>query len=124
MQFVDIAVAFGYGLLCLSLIVAISPVVPRETAVQEAAQTRLDVALSSYVERVGVPFLNSSQPSSICESAEQQSNSSFVVSVLINGDDSCGGAVVAVPVASLATVSLALSFPGRTVLIRTWLLRS
>ena len=77
-QFVDIAVAFGFGLLCLALIISISPVVSREAAVQEAAQAKADIALSSYVQHVGLPFLNSSTPASICNSTEQDSNSTLV----------------------------------------------
>ena len=119
-QFVDIAVAFGFGLLCLALIISISPVVSREAAVQEAAQAKADIALSSYVQHVGLPFLNSSTPASICNSTEQDSNSTLVVTVLVDGVDSCGGST---PTGSLASASLALSFPNRTILARTSLVR-
>ena len=66
MQFIDIAVASGYAAVCLSLIVLMNPVAPREAAVEAAAQSTLDSAISAYVHRVGLPFLTTSSEAAIC----------------------------------------------------------
>jgi hypothetical protein len=117
-QFVDIAVAFGYAALCLSLVVLISPVVPREVAVENAAQVRLHSALSAYVGRVGLPFLNGSQLPEICRSTMQQSNSTFVFSVIVNGEESCGAETgVGASQDFLTSASMTLAFPERAVVI-------
>ena len=120
MRFVDIAVASGYAAVCLSLIVVISPVVPREAAVEAAAQTRLDTAISSYIQRAGLPFLTIASSASICESAINASNSSLVLDVFIEGVG-CGS--VTVPPSPLSSTSLDLLLPGRSVVIEAWLAR-
>jgi len=120
MQFIDIAVASGYAALCLSLIVVISPVAPREAAVEAAAQTRLDSAISAYVEHVGLPFLTTSSEGAVCDSASEASNATLVLDVVLQGVG-CGS--VAEPASALASTSLGLDLPGRTVVIEAWLAR-
>jgi hypothetical protein len=120
MKFLDIAVASGYAAICLSLIVVINPVAPREAAVEAAAQTRLDSAVSAYLSSVGLPFLTTSSDSAICNSAAEASNSTFVFDVHLQGDG-CGS--LAVPSAPLASSTLTLNLPGREVVIEAWLAR-
>ena len=120
MRFVDIAVASGYAAICLSLIVVISPVAPREAAVEAAAQTRLDSAIFAYVEHVGLSYLTTSSQAAICESASEASNATLVLEVLIQGAG-CGSA--SRPSSALASTSLELQLPGRTVVIEAWLAR-
>lgn len=120
MRFLDIAVASGYAAICLTLIVAINPVAPREAAVEAAAQTRLDSAISSYLTDVGLPFLTNSSDAAVCNSASEASNSTLVYDVFVEGD---GCSSVATPSAPLAHSSLILSLPGREVVIEVWLAR-
>lgn len=118
MQFIDIAVASGYAAVCLALIVTMNPVIPRETAVEAGAQTRLDSSILAYIEGVGLPFLATATPPEVCASAAQATNSTVAFDVVV------GGAPCASPPGSpLASDSLTLHLPGRTVLVEAWLER-
>jgi hypothetical protein len=120
MRLLDIAVASGYAALCLSLIVVINPVAPREAAVEAASQGRLDSAISAFVGDVGLPFLTTASLAAACESAAAAGNATLILDVVVQGD---GCASLSVPSAPLATSSLTLSLPGRTVMIEAWLAR-
>jgi hypothetical protein len=120
MHFIDIAVASGYAAVCLSLLVLMNPVAPREAAVEAASQSRLDSAISAYVEHVGLPFLTTSSQAAICGSAAEASNATFVFDVVVQGAP-CGPAVA--PPSPLASSSLSLDLPSRTVVIEAWLVR-
>ena len=120
MQFIDIAVATGYALVCLFLIIMISPVAPREAAVEAAAQSGLDSASSTYIEHVGLPFLTTSSEAAICGSAAEASNATLTLDVVVQGNG-CGS--IAAPSSSLASSSLDLDLPGRYVVIEAWLAR-
>jgi hypothetical protein len=120
MRFLDIAVASGYAAICLSLIVAINPIAPREAAVDAAAQARLESATSAYLSNVGLPFLTTSSVAAICGSAAEASNSTIVFGVSVEGAR-CGS--FAAPSAPLASSTLTLSLPGREVVIEAWLAR-
>jgi hypothetical protein len=120
MRFIDIAVASGYAAACLSLIVLMNPVAPREAAVEAGAQSALDSAISSYVEHVGLLFLTTSSEAAICSSAAQASNSTVTFDVLVQGQG-CDSAVA--PSFALASSSLTLDLPSRTVVIEDWLVR-
>jgi hypothetical protein len=120
MQFIDIAVASGYAALCLSLIVLMNPVAPREAAVEARAQSSLDSALSSYVERVGLPFLTTASDAAVCASAAQASNATVAFDVSLGGQG-CGSVVA--PSNPLASSSLTLDLPSRSVVIEAWLVR-
>jgi hypothetical protein len=121
MQFIDIAVASGYAAVCLSLIVLMNPIAPREAAVGAGAQSALDSAISSYIERVGLPFLATSPEAAICGSAAAASNSTVAFDVVVQGE-SCGPAVTP-PSSPLASSSLTIDLPSRTVVIEAWLVR-
>ncbi len=120
MRFLDIAVATGYAALCLSLIVVMNPVTPREGAAQLASQSRLDSAISNYVSRTGLPFLGSSPDAAICDSAVSASNSTFVFDAVLAGE---GCPSIVAPSSPLAASSLTLDLPGRTLVIEAWLVR-
>jgi hypothetical protein len=119
MRFIDIAVASGYAAVCLSLIVLMNPVAPREAAVGAGAQSALDSAISSYVGHVGLPFLTTSSEAAICSSAAEASNSTVAFDVVVHGQG-CGFIAPSFP---LASSSLTLDLPYRTVVIEAWLVR-
>ena len=118
MRFLDIAVASGYAAICLTLIVAINPVAPREAAVEAAAQARLDFAISAYLAHVGLPFLTIAPIGAICESASEASNATLVIDVAVQGDG-CGSPPPRTP--PVAYSSLTLTLPGRTLMVEAWL---
>jgi len=120
MQFIDIAVASGYAAVCLSLIVLMNPVAPREAAVGAGALSALDSAISSYIEHVGLPFLATSSEAAICSSAAEASNSTLAFDVVVQGEG-CGSSVA--PSSPLASSSLTIDLPSRTVVIEAWLVR-
>jgi hypothetical protein len=118
MELLDIAVASGYAAICLTLIVMMNPVAPREVAVDAASQSSLDSATLAYVEAVGLPFLATSSPSAVCGSAAAASNATVAFAVVQGAD--CD---TVPPTSSLATSSLTLDLPGRTLVIEAWLVR-
>jgi len=120
LHFIDIAVASGYAALCLSLIVLMNPVAPREAAVEAGAQVALDSAISAYVQHVGLPFLTTSSEAAICRSALEASNATLSLGVVVQGE---GCSPTVVPSAPLASSSLTLDLPSRTVVIEAWLAR-
>ena len=120
MQFIDIAVASGYAALCLSLIVLMNPVAPREAAVEARAHATLNSAIASYIEHVGLPFLASSSDDAICASAAEASNATLGLGVVVDGE---GCSAIVVPSSPLASSSLTLELPSRSVVIQAWLAR-
>jgi len=119
-RFLDIAVASGYAAVCLSLVVVMNPVAPRESAAVAATQSRPDSAIAAYVEHVGLPFLTKSSAPAICASVADSSNATLVLDVLVQGAD-CGQ--LASRPTPLASSSLTLSLPGRVVVVEAWLVR-
>jgi len=101
--------------------VIISPVVPHETAVEAADQSRLSAAISSYVSAAGIPLLAEAPPSAICDSASAASNSTVMFDVLIDGE---GCPSFSPPLSPLASSSLALGLPGRYLVVEAWLARA
>jgi len=120
MQLIDIAVGSGYAALCLSLIVLMNPVAPREAAVEAGSQSVLDSAISSYLQHVGLPFLATSSDAAICASAAGASNATLGFDVIVQGEG-CGSVVA--PSSPLASSSLTLDLPSRPVVIEAWLAR-
>jgi hypothetical protein len=120
MQFIDIAVGSSYAAVCLSLIVLMNPVAPREAAVEAAAHATLDSALLAYTEHVGLPFLTTSSEAAICGSVAGASNATLAFDVVVQG---AGCPSIAVPSLPLASSSLTLDLPGRTLVIEAWLAR-
>lgn len=120
MQLIDIAVASGYAALCLSLIVLMNPVAPQEAAVEAGAQSSLDSAMLAYTELVGLPFLSGAPASAVCASAAEASNSTIEIGVIIQGSPCASQAA---PSSPLASSSLTLDLPSRTVVLEAWLVR-
>ena len=108
----------GYSAVCLSLILLISPVASREVAVEASSQASLDSAISNFVDDVGVESLANSTLAELCASAGAASNSTVSLGVTIQGQG-CAPP----PLASVASASLAIGLPGRTVVIEAWLAR-
>jgi hypothetical protein len=120
MRILDIAVASGYAAVCLSLVIAINPLAPRESAVVAAAQSRLDSAVSAYIQHVGLPFLTTSSPQAICLSAAEASSATLVIDALVQGA-SCGPSQPRPSPAAFS--SLTLNLPGRVVVVEAWFAR-
>lgn len=118
MQFIDIMAGSAYASVCLAVIVFLNPVASRELAVQAADQATLDDAISGYVDSVGLVFFATSSPSQICSSLLQAGNSTIAFGGVVEGE-SCAPA----PALPLASASLSLELPGRTVEIQAWLER-
>jgi hypothetical protein len=98
----------------------ISPVAPREAAVEAAAQSRLDSAVSAYLQHAGLTFLASSSQEAVCESASQWSNATLEIDVELDG---VGCPSVAEPPSPLASTFVSLGLPGRAVVVEAWLAR-
>jgi len=121
MQFIDIAVASGYSALCLSLILLMNPVTPREVAVEAGEQSALDSAIMAYVAHVGLPFLTTASDAAICASAAEASNATLGFDAFVQGEG-CGPALASSSY-PLASSSLTIDLPSRTVVIEAWLAR-
>ncbi len=119
MRFLDIAVASGYAAICISLIVLMNPITQREAAVVAESHSRLDSAISAYIQHVGLPFLATSSVEAVCDSAARASNLTLVISVSVD-DAPCGSRVAG---STLASSSLTLALAGRTLVIDAWLAR-
>ncbi len=113
-------IASGYAAICLSLVIAMNPVAPRESAADEAAQSRLDSAILAYIEHVGFRFLATSSPEAICASAAEAGNATLVIDVLVQGAG-CGS-FPAAP-SPFGSSNLTLNLPGRVVVVEAWLAR-
>lgn len=120
MQFIDIAVASSYAVVCLTLIVLMNPVAPREVAVEAGDQSTLNSAILAYAEHVGLPFLTASSEAAICGSAAEASNATLAFDVVVQGADCPSTAAPSLP---LASSSLTFDLPGRTLVIEAWLAR-
>jgi len=120
MEFLDIAVASAYASVCLTVIILVNPVAAREAAVEAADQTSLDTAIAGYVNHVGLPFLAAAPLPALCASAEAAGNSTLALGIVANG---AGCAGTSPPDAPLASSTLSLQLPGRTVEISAWLAR-
>lgn len=120
MRFVDIAAASGYAAVCLSLIVFMNPVVLHQAAFDASGQTSLNHAIAGYIEQVGLPFLTTSSQAAVCASAARASNATLVISAVVDGVP-CGSPQA--PRAPLATSSLSIDLPGRTLVVEAWLAR-
>jgi hypothetical protein len=119
MQLIDIAVASGYAAVSLSLLVLMNPVAPHEAAVEARSQATLDGAISSFIERVGLPFLAASSNGALCGAAAEASNGTLVFDAFVQGEG-CGSPV---PPSALASSSLTVQLPSRNVVIEAWLAR-
>lgn len=118
MHFVDIAVASGYAALCLSVVLLMSPTAATESALEATGAAKLDSAMLSFVQGVGLPSLGSAPASSLCSKAAGASNSTLLLDVVVDGSP-CPG--VSPPQTFSAHSSLLLDLPLRNVTVEAWL---
>ena len=90
MRFIDIAVASGYAAVCLSLIVLMNPVAPREAAVEAGVTVAAGLRQSRPTSSTSVSLSSRPRPqAAICGSAAQASNSTVTFDVVVQGQG-CG----------------------------------
>jgi hypothetical protein len=116
-QFFDIVAASAYASICLVVILLLNPVASRELAVEAGDQAALDNSISTYIASVGLVFLSTAPPSTICSSLQDAGNSTLAFGGLVQGTPCGPGA----PADALSSASLSLSLPTRTVEIQAWL---
>ena len=112
----DIGVAAGYAILCISLISLLSPYPAEGARIQAEADARASSAIASYVEYVGLQFLSTASSSAICSSLSSAGNASVIFGAIVDGA-SCG----ATPPSVVGFASLDLQFTGKQVEIESWI---
>ncbi|MDA4114327.1 MAG: hypothetical protein OK474_09795 [Thaumarchaeota archaeon] len=85
MRVLDIAVAAGYAVLCISLISLLSPYSAEDGAISAASDARASSAIAGYIQAAGIPFLANVLPPQFCASLRESSNSTIILGGAING---------------------------------------
>ena len=85
MRIIDIAVAAGYAILCISVISLLSPYSAEGGAIVAASDARASSAIAGYVQTVGIPFLATAIPSQFCASLQASSNATITLGGTIDG---------------------------------------
>jgi hypothetical protein len=85
MRIIDIAVAAGYAILCISVISLLSPYSSEEGAIVAASDARASSAIAGYIHTVGIPFLAVALPSQFCASLQASSNATITLGGTIDG---------------------------------------
>jgi hypothetical protein len=91
MRIIDIAAAGGYAMLCISLIIFMSPYSAQDGVIAAASDARASSAIAGYIETVGMPFLGSASASQFCASLQSAGNATISLGGSLNGI-ACGGA--------------------------------
>ncbi len=115
MRILDIGVATGYALLCLSLISVMSPYGAGAEAAKSSSDGHANVAVYQYVQAVGLVFLADAAPSQVCLSLREHGNSTMVLGGVIAGY-ACPGA----PGIFEGESSVSLVLSGREEKIEAW----
>ncbi len=115
MRILDIAVAAGYAILCVSLIAVLNPYPVEGSAVAALSDARASSAVAQYVQSVGLPFLATATHSQFCESLRESDNQTVVLGGTINGVP-CGPA----PQQFLGSSSFGFSVSGNQMEIEAW----
>lgn len=115
MRILDIGVATGYGLLCLSLIAVMNPYLAGIQAATSASDMHADEAIFRYVQSVGLVFLGDAPPAQVCASLGAHSNSTLILGGEVGGV-TCPGA----PTAYEGRASATLSLSAREDTIQAW----
>ncbi len=89
MRVLDIGVAAGYAVLCISLIAALSPYPLEGSAATAASAARASSAVAGYIQTVGLQFLGTASPSQLCSSLQASSNATVILGGGIGGS-TCG----------------------------------
>lgn len=100
------------------LVSTMNPITSEEAGSQLAAQSRLDSAIGAYVNAVGLVSLDSSPAQYLCTAAAGMSNATLVLDPVVDGNG-----CLSPPAFPIATSSLTMVLPGRTVLVEAWLER-
>jgi hypothetical protein len=115
MRILDIGVAAGYGILCVSLISLLNPYSFDGGQVTAASDARASAALADYVQAVGLSFLANAPPSEICSSLQARSNGTVILGGSVDGS-ACGTA----PVAFVGSSGFGFTVQGNQVEIEAW----
>jgi hypothetical protein len=119
MRFIDIAAGSAIALLCLALIAYQDPTLTRSRSAKVIADARAGMVVAGYVEKVGLPFLGSSDFGAICASFESFSNSS----VTLTGDvDGVRCSAPLRPSTYLGNATMSLDVAGKRLKIQGWIL--
>ena len=115
MRILDIGVATGYALLCLSLIAVMNPYLAGVQASTSASDTHANEAILGYVQAVGLVFLGDATPAQVCASLVAHSNSTLILGGQVGGV-ACPGA----PTAYDGEASVTISLSARQDTIQAW----
>ncbi len=115
MRIIDIGVAAGYAVLCISLISVMNPFPADAAGVAAAADARASSAVMRYVQTVGMPFLAATSPQALCASLQGSSNATVVLGGAIDGHN-CGSP----PQRCLGSATFGLTISGTRVEIEAW----
>ncbi|MGD0637583.1 MAG: hypothetical protein ABSA72_06050 [Nitrososphaerales archaeon] len=115
MRILDIGVAAGYAVLCISLIAILSPYPLEGSAVIAASDARASTALTAYVRTVGLQFLGTASPSELCSSLQASSNATVILGGGIGGS-TCTRA----PAEYAGKSSVQFTLSGEQVEIEAW----
>lgn len=115
MRILDIGVATGYALLCLSLIAVMNPYLAGIQAATSASDLHTNEAALGYVQTVGLVFLGGAPPMQVCASLEAHSNSTLILGGQIGGV-TCPNA----PTTYEGKASVTISLSTRQDTIQAW----
>jgi hypothetical protein len=115
LRILDIGVATGYALICLSLVSVMSPYGAGGEAARSTSGVHANEAAYQYVQTVGLVFLGDASPSQVCLSLQQHGNATMLLGGVIAGYV-CPGA----PRAFEGESSLTFILAGREDRIEAW----
>src|SRR4029077_8536343 len=85
MRILDIGVAAGYAILCVSIISVLSPYAIEAGAITAVSDARAGSAIAGYPQIVWLPFLATASPSQFCSSLLASSNATVIFGGKMNG---------------------------------------
>jgi hypothetical protein len=112
---IDVGVAAGYAIVCITLIAALSPYSADGEGAGASADGRASLAVAGYIRSVGVSFLSSDPPSTVCSSLGSYSNSTFAFGGSVDGVV-CGRA----PSYFLGSSSFIIGRPAGQIEVEAW----
>jgi hypothetical protein len=86
MRTLDIAVAAGYAILCISFISLLNPYSAEDGAISAASDARAASAIAEYMQSAGLPFIANALPAQFCASLQASSNATIILGGAINGE--------------------------------------
>ncbi|MGA2198427.1 MAG: hypothetical protein ABSG45_00665 [Nitrososphaerales archaeon] len=115
MRTLDVVVAAGYAVICISLVSLISPYGSEVVGATALADARASSAAAAYVQAVGLPFIATASPSQFCSSLQTLSNATIVLGGEIDGLN-CHPA----PSLYLGSSGIGFMVSGRQVKVEAW----